>query len=71
MLTVSCASLDFAVGSFASPVDSAMSTGIFVRVILMVAGAINPSGVNPDDPPNRIMGVLAFFSLLSFERFGN
>ncbi len=62
LLTASCASLGFAIGSFASSVDSAMSTGIFVNVILMVVGVINPSGVNPDDPPNRIMQVLGFFS---------
>ena len=62
LLTVSCASLGFAIGSFSSSVDSAMSTGIFVNVIFMVVGVINPSGVNPDDPPNMIMQVLAFFS---------
>jgi hypothetical protein len=39
-----------------------MSTGIFVNVIFMVVGVINPSGANPDDPPNMIMQVLAFFS---------
>ena len=62
LLTVSCASLGFAIGSFSSSVDSAMSTGIFVNVIFMVVGVINPSGANPDDPPNMIMQVLAFFS---------
>ncbi len=62
LLTVSCACLGFAIGSFAPSVDAAMSTGIFVNVILMVVGVINPSGVNPDEPPNRIMQVLAFFS---------
>ena len=62
LLTVSCASLGFAIGSFASSVDSAMSTGIFANVILMVVGVINPSGIDHDDPPNRIMQVLAFFS---------
>jgi hypothetical protein len=62
LLTVSSASLGFAIGSFASSVDSAMSSGIFANVILMVVGVINPSGINPDDPPNRTMQVLAFFS---------
>ncbi len=62
LLTVSCASLGFAIRSFSSSVDLAMSTGIFVNVIFMVVGVINPSGANPNDPPNMIMQVLAFFS---------
>ncbi|KAL3800892.1 hypothetical protein ACHAW5_002043 [Stephanodiscus triporus] len=62
LLTVSSASLGFAIGSFASSVDSAMSTGIFANVILMVVGVINPSGINPDDPPNRTMQLLEYFS---------
>jgi hypothetical protein len=62
LLTVSCASLGFAIGSFSSSVDLVMSTGIFVNVIFMVVGMINPSGTNPDNPPNMIMQVLAFFS---------
>jgi hypothetical protein len=28
----------------------------------MVVGVISLSGVNPDDPPNMIMQVLAFFN---------
>ena len=59
---VSCASMGFAIGSFASSVDSAMSTGIFVDLILMVVGMINPSGINPNDLPNQMMRVIAFFS---------
>ena len=66
LLTVSCASLGFAIGSFSSSVDSAMSTGIFMNVIFMVVGVINPSGANPDDPPNMIMQVLAFFSSIKW-----
>ena len=62
LLTVSSASLGFAIGSFASSVDSAMSVGVFVNVILMVVGVINTSGINPDDSPNQIIQALAFFS---------
>ena len=59
---VSCASMGFAIVSFTSSVDSAMSTGIFVDLILMVVGMINPSGINPNDLPNQMMRVIAFFS---------
>ena len=67
LLTGSCASLGFAIESFSSSVDMAMSSGIFVNVILMIVGVINPSGVNPDDLPNRIMQVLAFFSPIKWD----
>ena len=62
LMTVSSASLGFAIGSFTSTVESAMSTGLSIMVIFMVVGIINPSGVNSDDPPNWIMDRLAFFS---------
>jgi ABC-type multidrug transport system permease subunit len=63
LMTVTCATLGFAIGSFTSSVESAMTTGISVIVVLMVVGVINPSGVNLDDgPPNQIMQILCFFS---------
>jgi ABC-type multidrug transport system ATPase subunit len=63
LMTVTCATLGFAIGSFTSSVESAMTTGISVIVVLMVVGVINPSGVNLDDgPPNQIMQILGFFS---------
>lgn len=62
LMTVSSASLGFAIGSFTSTVESAMSTGLSIMVIFMVVGIINPSGVDSDDPPNWIMDRLAFFS---------
>ena len=62
LMTVSSASLGFAIGSFTSSVESAMSTGLSIMVIFMVVGIINPSGVDFDEPPNWKMDSLAFFS---------
>jgi len=55
LMTVSSVSLGFAIGSVASSVETAMSLGMPIMVIFMVVGIINPSGVDPDSPPNRIM----------------
>jgi len=62
LMTVTSASLGFAIGSFTSSVEAAMSTGLPIMVIFMVVGIINPSGVDLDEPPNRIMDCLSFFS---------
>ena len=62
LMTFTSASLGFAIGSFTSSVESAMSTGLPVMVLFMVVGIINPSGVDVDEPPNHIMEVLSFFS---------
>ena len=62
LMTFTSASLGFAIGSFTSSVESAMSTGLPVMVLFMVVGIINPSGVDIDEPPNHIMEVLSFFS---------
>lgn len=62
LMTMTSACLGFAIGSFTSTVQSAMSTGLSIMVIFMVVGIINPSGVDSDDPPNWVMDRLAFFS---------
>jgi len=62
LMTVTSASLGFAIGSFTSSVEAAMSTGLPIMVIFMVVGIINPSGVDLDEPPNRIMDCLSYFS---------
>jgi len=64
LMTVTCATLGFAIGSFTSTVESALTTGISIIVVLMVVGVINPSGVNLDEDgrPNMIMQILGFFS---------
>ncbi len=62
LMTVSSASLGFAIGSFTSTVQSAMSTGLSIMVIFMVVGIINPSGVDSEEPPNWVINRLAFFS---------
>ncbi len=63
LMTVTSVSLGFAIGSFTSSVESAMSTGLPIMVVFMVVGIINPSGVDLDDPQkDRLMDALAFFS---------
>jgi hypothetical protein len=64
LMTATCATLGFAIGSFTSTVESALTTGISIIVVLMVVGVINPSGVNLDEDgrPNMIMQILGFFS---------
>jgi len=46
LLTVSSASLGFAVGSFTNGVEEAMTVGMPMMVIFMAVGIINPSGVD-------------------------
>lgn len=58
LMTVSSVSLGFAIGSLASTVETAMSTGVPLMVIFMVVGVINPSGVSADEPPNRVMELI-------------
>ena len=55
LMTVSSVSLGFAVGSISSSAETAMGIGVPLLVILMVVGVLNPSGVNTDEPPNRVM----------------
>jgi len=62
LMTITSASLGFAIGSFTSSVESAMSTGLPIMVVFMVLGIINPSGVDTDEAPNHIMKILSFFS---------
>jgi len=62
LMTVTSVSLGFAIGSVTSSVESAMSMGVPVMVIFMVVGVINPSGVDSDAPPNRVMEWLKFGS---------
>lgn len=39
-----------------------MALGVPILVILMVVGVINPSGVDPDEAPNRVMEWIKLFS---------
>lgn len=55
LMTVSSVSLGFAVGSISSSAETAMGIGVPLLVILMVVGVLNPSGVNTDEPPSRVM----------------
>lgn len=53
LVTVSTASLGFAIGSFSHDRESALSTGVPILVVLMAVGVINPSGVDVvNEPPS-------------------
>lgn len=55
LLTVAGASLGFLLGSLAPTDEYATTSGIPVLVLLMVVGIINPSGVDPDRPPPKLV----------------
>jgi len=58
LLTVTGASMGFAIGSLTSSVETALSAGVPIMVVLMVVGIINPSGVNADEPPPQLVQYL-------------
>lgn len=61
-LTVASASLGFAVGSFTSNVDEAMTLGFPIMTVLMAVGVINPSGVDESVQKPFILKLLKKFS---------
>ena len=63
LLSITCASMGFAVGSFSSSVDTALSMGVPIMVVLLVVGIINPSGVQSTaDEPNGLIRALKLIS---------
>lgn len=63
LLTATGASMGFAVGSFSSSVDTALSIGVPIMVVLLVVGIINPSGVQSTTPePNALVKALKLIS---------
>lgn len=72
MMTTSSASLGFLLGSIAPTAmnqdqqGTASTIGIPIIVILMVVGVINPSGVDPNRPPPRIVQLLKRISPFAY-----
>lgn len=58
LMTVSSVSLGFAIGSVTSSVESALTLGVPIMVVFMVVGIINPSGVDPNNPPHQLIQLI-------------
>lgn len=66
LMTVCGASLGFAIGSLSPTAEIAMSSGVPLIVLLMSVGIINPSGVDPENPPPAIVESLKTFSPIAY-----
>lgn len=62
LMTVTGATLGFAIGSLTSSQEAAMSVGVPLLVVLMVVGIINPSGMESTKPQPAVVRALKFFS---------
>lgn len=62
LMTITGASLGFAIGSVTQDVEEAMSIGLPLMVVLMSVGVINPGGVDTSLKPPLIIRSLASFS---------
>eukprot|EP00980_Cylindrotheca_fusiformis_P013318 scaffold3389_cov119-Cylindrotheca_fusiformis.AAC.10 len=66
LMTVSGASLGFAIGAISPSAETAMSTAASVMVILMSVGVINPSGVDVSAPQPAIVDALKQLSPINY-----
>ena len=66
LMTVTGASMGFAIGSLSPSGEAAMSAGVPIMVILMTVGVINPSGVDPSEPEPAVVGVLKQLSPIAY-----
>lgn len=66
LMTVSGASLGFAIGSLSPTAEIAMSAGVPLMVLLMSVGVINPSGVDPSEPPPAVVDTLKALSPVAY-----
>jgi hypothetical protein len=66
LMTVSGASLGFAIGSLSPTAEGAMTAGVPLMVLLMSVGVINPSGVDPSEPPPVIVDTLKKLSPIAY-----
>lgn len=66
LMTVSGASLGFAIGAMSPSAESAMSTAASIMVILMSVGVINPSGVDVSDPQPVFVEALKQLSPINY-----
>ena len=62
IMTITGASLGFAIGSVTQDVEEAMSVGLPLMVVLMSVGVINPGGVDTTVTPPLVIRSLASFS---------
>ncbi len=62
LMTVTGATLGFAIGSVTTSQEAAMSVGVPLLVVLMVVGIINPSGIESTKASPGIVQALKFFS---------
>jgi hypothetical protein len=66
LMTVTGASMGFAIGAVSPTAEIAMSAGVPLMVILMTVGVINPSGVDPSDPQPMVVSALKQMSPIAF-----
>ncbi|KAI2491200.1 ABC-2 type transporter [Fragilaria crotonensis] len=62
VMTAAGASLGFAIGSCAKDGDTAMAMAMPIMVLFMVVGVINPSGVDKQSSPPRVVKLLQILS---------
>jgi ABC-type multidrug transport system ATPase subunit len=62
VMTVTGASLGFAIGSFSKDGETALAVALPILVLFMVVGVINPSGIDKDSPPPTIVRFLKSIS---------
>jgi hypothetical protein len=66
LMTVSGASMGFAIGALSPTAEIAMSAGVPLMVILMTVGIINPSGVDSSEPQPVVVKALKQLSPIAF-----
>ncbi len=66
LMTVSGASLGFAIGSLSPTAEVAMSVAVPLMVLLMSVGVINPSGVDPTESTPAIVDALKSLSPIAY-----
>jgi hypothetical protein len=66
LMTVTGASMGFAIGALSPTAEIAMSAGVPLMVILMTVGVINPSGVDASNPPPMVVEALKQISPIAF-----
>lgn len=66
LMTVSGASLGFAIGSLSPTAEIAISTAVPLMVLLMSVGVINPSGVDASEPKPVIVEALKCLSPVAY-----
>lgn len=66
LMTVSGASLGFAIGATSPTAETAMTMAVPLMVLLMSVGIINPSGVDPSEPSPAVVAALKSLSPVGY-----